>query len=182
MNSAKKLISVNFFNAYKIFSYPHQPIKYFSTIRNINHQLVQKFKNSNVNKHLYFKSSFSTSPNRLAIPPLLWLIFKPVTKLGAIIAGRGFRKWWASLPHFKRTIFIEHLKRNKIRYFIIAGGFTVTSTTWVIVHIKETPITNRKRFIMFNTEQLYEIEKLEKDQVISILSLVFINFIINFKI
>lgn len=173
MNSSKKLFSLNLFNAYQKFTCKitnfSQSIRNTTRLRNSNNQFVQRYKNSNVNNHLYFKSPFSTSPNRSAIPPLLWLFFKPVTKLGAIIAGRGFRKWWTSLPHVKRTIFIEHLKRNKIRYFVIVGSFTVTSTTWVIVHIKDTPITNRKRFIMFNTEQLYEIERLEKDQVISIL-------------
>ena len=43
---------------------------------------------------------FSTSSNKSAIPPLLWLLAKPVTKLGAILAGRGFRKWWAGYKIF----------------------------------------------------------------------------------
>jgi hypothetical protein len=169
MNSAKRLLNLNLLNnchkfPSKITNFNHS-INNLSTIKSPNYELVQKFKNSYGNKTFYFKSSFSTSPNRSAIPPLLWLFFKPVTKLGAIIAGRGFRKWWTALPHFKRTIFIQHLKRNQIRYFIIVGGCSVSSIVWVLIHIKETPITNRKRFIMFNTEQLYEIERLEKDQV-----------------
>jgi hypothetical protein len=108
---------------------------------------------------------FSTTPNRSAIPPILWLLLKPVTKIGAILAGRGFRKWWTALPNIKRTLFIDHLKRNKFRYIGIVSSVSVTSTVWVYVHIQETPITKRKRFIMFNSDQLFEIEKLEKDQV-----------------
>ncbi len=34
------------------------------------------------------KRSFSTTQPKNAIPPLIWLIFKPITKLGAMIAGR----------------------------------------------------------------------------------------------
>lgn len=110
--------------------------------------------------------NFSTSTRHNAIPPLLWLIFKPVTKLGAILVGRGFRKWWASLPQVKRTIFIDHLKRNKFRYGIIVSSTSVGSVLYYKAHIQETPITHRKRFILFSSSHLTEIENLEKDQVI----------------
>ncbi|CAF0946183.1 unnamed protein product [Brachionus calyciflorus] len=121
-------------------------------------------------KHIYFNKivQFHTSNSHGAIPPLVWLIAKPITKLGAIIAGRGFRKWWSSLPKIKRDIFLAHLKRHQIRY---AGGFGLTSFTCYIYydsHIQETPLTKRKRFILFSNEQLTEIEKLEKAQLFTI--------------
>ena len=45
-----------------------------------------------LNRHEFIirnnKRSFSTTQPKNAIPPLIWLIFKPITKLGAMIAGR----------------------------------------------------------------------------------------------
>ena len=109
---------------------------------------------------------FSTSVKKNAIPPLLWIIFKPVTKLGAILVGRGFRKWWTGLPQVKRTIFLDHLKRNKLRYAILVSTSTVGSVVYYQAHVQETPITHRQRFILFSSSHLSEIENLEKDQVI----------------
>lgn len=109
--------------------------------------------------------SFSTTKSKNAIPPLVWLIFKPVTKLGAIIAGRGFRNWWVSLPKMKRQIFKGHLIRNKYRYILFIGSTVSGSIVYYQVHLQETPITHRQRFILFTTKQLEEIENLEKDEV-----------------
>ncbi len=114
---------------------------------------------------LKLAAEFSTSPKRSAIPPLVWLIAKPLTKLGAIIAGRGFRNWWASLPNVKRVLFKEHLKRNKYRYTIGIGSSAGVSVFYYESHVQETPITHRKRFILFSSDHLREIENLEKDQV-----------------
>ena len=112
-----------------------------------------------------YSKLFSTSSRSNAIPPLLWLIFKPVTKLGAILVGRGFRVWWTSLPEVKRGIFMAHLKRNQIRYGIFISSSTLGSVGYYEWHVQETPITHRRRFILFSSSHLAEIENLEKDQV-----------------
>ncbi len=77
----------------------------------------------------------------------------------------GFRKWWTSLPQKKRTIFIEHLKRNKFKYIFVGSSTTTATILYYQMHIQETPITHRRRFILFSSNQLNEIENLEKDQV-----------------
>lgn len=109
--------------------------------------------------------TFATTSTKNAIPPLVWLIAKPLTKLGAIIAGRGFRNWWVSLPKVKRTLFKDHLIRNKYRYILSAGTTVGGSVYYYDSHIHETPITHRKRFILFSTDQLGEIENLEKEEL-----------------
>ncbi len=114
---------------------------------------------------LRLAAEFSTTPKKNAIPPLVWLIAKPLTKLGAIIAGRGFRNWWASLPNIKRALFKAHLKRNKFRYIIGTGSSAGLTIFYYESHVQETPITHRKRFIIFSSDHLREIENLEKDQV-----------------
>lgn len=108
---------------------------------------------------------FSTSPRRHVIPPLVWLIAKPLTKLSAIIVGRGFRQWWQSLPKNKRDILKMHLIRNRIRYLLITSSTVGGSVYYYQSHLQDAPITHRRRFILFSSDQLKEIENLEKDQV-----------------
>ena len=141
------------------------------SVRNINNltkcceNINNKLKLNTLAKHdKYNLRQFSTTPPR-NISPLFWVILKPISKLGAILAGRGFRKWWASLPNVKRAIFKDHLKRNRFRYFFIIGGTSTGSIIYYQSHLQVTPLTERIRFIMFTTEQLEEIEKLEKEQV-----------------
>lgn len=113
-------------------------------------------------------SPIHTSNRSNAIPPLIWLIAKPITKLAAIITGRGFRKWWAALPHGKRNLFWTHVKRHQHKYGIIFGGSGFFSFVYYETHIQETPITHRRRFILFNNHQLQEIEMIEKEQLYQI--------------
>jgi hypothetical protein len=153
----------------------------YSEFKNVCNQriILNKCKDNN-NLLIYFKQQFSTSKATKSIPPLFWIFFKPVTKLSAILVGRGFRKWWTSLPQSKKSIFFDHLKRNKYRYLLIGSGTTFTSSFYYFSHIQETPITNRKRFILFSSSQLSEIENLEKDQVYIYFIIINMIFILGF--
>jgi hypothetical protein len=132
-----------------------------ATRSNQNSRILAQLRNNFIAN----KRTFSTSANRQAIPPIVWIFFKPITKLGAMLAGRGFRNWWAALPQVKREIFKKHLIRNKFRYMTGIGGSTTACFVFYQSHLEETPITKRKRFMLFSTEHLAEIEKLEKEQV-----------------
>ncbi len=51
-----------------------------------------KLNKPNENYGIYNQqTSFSTTTKTNAIPPLIWLFAKPITKLGAIVAGRYFK-------------------------------------------------------------------------------------------
>ena len=134
---------------------------------NLSSFLLSNSKRNAENFSLVTKTrNFSTSVNKKAIPPLLWVFLKPLTKLGAILAGRGFRKWWTSLPKVKKQIFMDHLKRNRSKYGL---GITITSGSFFAFyqsHVAYTPITHRKRFILFKNYQLEDIESIEKENVI----------------
>jgi hypothetical protein len=56
--------------------------------KNVTTGLKNKLITNKNNSLSVNKLSFSTTSKANAIPPLVWLIAKPVTKLGAIIAGR----------------------------------------------------------------------------------------------
>jgi hypothetical protein len=136
---------------------------------------VNTFKQTNHQRSPFLNRPFSTSPNKQAIPPIVWIFFKPITKLGAILAGRGFRKWWAALPQLKRELFKNHLLRNKFRYMGGVGGSSAACFVFYRSHLEETPITKRQRFMLFSTEHLTEIEKVEKEQVIFMPNFFFIS-------
>ena len=130
--------------------------------------LLKSIPTVNINNQINIavrRQQIYTSPKRHVIPPIAWLIFKPITKLAAMLTGRGFRKWWAALPPSKRDLFINHLKRNRLSYMTGIGGSVTASVIFYQAHIQYTPITNRPRFILFSTEHLLEIEKFEKEQI-----------------
>lgn len=109
---------------------------------------------------LYKNSCYSfhtTKTISAPIMPFLLMIMKPISKGLAIITGRSIRKWWQSLPPNKKQYFLESAKRNK---FKIAGFTLFTSGVSIIYyysHIQETPITKRRRFIVFTQDQFEKI-------------------------
>lgn len=106
---------------------------------------------------------FSTTQKRQFIPPLTWLIIKPISKFAAIIIGRGSRKWWSSLrPHLTSRIIISHLNRNKVKYSVGVSTVSLSGYIFYYTHLQTTPITNRERFILFLPFQMEEVEELSK--------------------
>lgn len=157
----------SFNRLFSLFNYNHNICVYCRK----NAFPIKTFKLRLFHKNLYTikpvinQRSFATTSKTNAIPPLVWLIAKPVTKIGAMIAGRGFRNWWINLPSGKRVLFKGHVIRNKYRYMVIISFTVGGSIYYYESHIHETPITHRKRFILFSSDHLVEIENLEKDQV-----------------
>ena len=60
----------------------------------------------------------------------------------------------------------DHVKRNRLRYIGIATFTTGTYAAIYYSNLEYTPITNRRRFMIFSRQHLKEIEELEKNQVI----------------
>ena len=108
---------------------------------------------------------FHITHSKKALPPLIWVLIKPISKFGAIVFGRSFRKWWKSLPDLKRKIFITHLKNNSKKYIAISGTTTLASSAFYFTHVEEHPITHRRRLILFTLKQLEEIESLGVNNV-----------------
>ncbi|KAI8510044.1 metalloendopeptidase [Branchiostoma belcheri] len=104
---------------------------------------------------------FHTS-RRCSAPPLLWLLFKPIAKISAVISGRVFRQWWKVLPKEKRgDIFAGHLRRHYGKYLGMAAVVGGTVTVYYFTHLQYTPITNRERFIAFTPNQFSSIADVE---------------------
>ncbi|KAL0275077.1 UNVERIFIED_CONTAM: hypothetical protein PYX00_003055 [Menopon gallinae] len=106
-----------------------------------------------------------TSPRR-ALPPLLLFLLRPVTKILAIISGRIVRKWWLNLPPEEKSRIIDRVKSLKIAIYFGVVVILVSFHAYYKAHIVETPITKRKRFLMFGEKDLNAISMTNFDTYI----------------
>lgn len=101
---------------------------------------------------------FHTSRPRY-INPILLAVLRPLSKIAAILVGRGFRKWWQSLPAKKRELFIQHLLRNKYKYLGGSALLGTASLTYYEDHVVPAPLTGRRRFMVFTSDQLHTVSR-----------------------
>ncbi|XP_064624426.1 metalloendopeptidase OMA1, mitochondrial-like [Lineus longissimus] len=111
---------------------------------------------------------FRTSSRR-PIHPLFWIILRPLAKVGAVLTGRGFRKWWQGLPKDRRTYLWEAFKAARPKIYATLAVITLGFTVNYVVHVKEAPITGRKRFIAVTDDQYLKIAQFEADLQIELL-------------
>lgn len=81
-------------------------------------------------------------------------MLRPASKFLAVLVGRGFRKWWQALPRHKKEIFVDHLRRNRIRYAVGSGITGMTGFVYYNNHVTTTPYTGRRRFMLFKSKEL----------------------------
>ncbi|XP_078457157.1 metalloendopeptidase OMA1, mitochondrial isoform X1 [Lampetra fluviatilis] len=104
------------------------------------------------------------SSRRSAPPALLWLLTKPLQKLVAMILGRSLRKWWQGLPQDKRTLLREWASRNRGRIAMVVLGIGGLSVAFYVTHLDETPLTGRRRLLIFSSEQLTWLSEMEYNE------------------
>ncbi|CAL1298070.1 unnamed protein product [Larinioides sclopetarius] len=107
--------------------------------------------------------TFRTSPPR-NVHPVVWIVLRPALKLAAVVTGRGIRKWWRSLPKDKKQYFLNELKANRRKIGIALSLILLLSLGYYLSHLELTPITERRRFMAFNSKQLETINKFELEQ------------------
>ncbi|XP_017461783.1 PREDICTED: metalloendopeptidase OMA1, mitochondrial-like, partial [Rhagoletis zephyria] len=78
----------------------------------------------------------------------------------------ALRNWWAKLPANKREVFLEFIRRHRLKLLAGVGLVLASFAYYYFSHIQETPITKRRRFIAFTPEQFEVLNKLEFDQQI----------------
>ncbi|XP_037070001.1 metalloendopeptidase OMA1, mitochondrial-like [Pollicipes pollicipes] len=110
---------------------------------------------------------FSTSSSRPApLPPVVWLVLRPISKFMAVLFGRAYRKWWRALPHDKRAVFKESVQRNRKRIIVVSTAVAGLSLHYYVSHLQTTPVTGRTRFVAFTPEQFDKISQEGFDQMI----------------
>ncbi|XP_007260718.3 metalloendopeptidase OMA1, mitochondrial isoform X2 [Astyanax mexicanus] len=99
-----------------------------------------------------------TSAGLRALPaPVLWLVFKPLQKLAAIILGRSIRKWWKALPPNKKQLFREWVWQRRWHLVAAGAGLMLITSLFLFTHLEESPITGRTRLLVFSKESFMEL-------------------------
>lgn len=103
---------------------------------------------------------FRTSATRKA-----WFLFAPLTRIGVAIGARLGRGWWKRLtPERKQAVRAAVAKRK--RYIYGGIGVLCGGGAWYYAsHLERTPITGRRRFMMFSRKDLMAILEAEKETV-----------------
>jgi len=122
---------------------------------NKNPQSLLRLNNELVN----CRSIKTTSPNR--VPPVFWLILRPMLNVAAFLGGRRARAWWKGLSEEKKQHYRKLLIRNKRLIYSIVGGLLFSTTVYYFTHLEESPITKRKRFIGISKEKFNELANIQ---------------------
>ena len=66
---------------------------------------------------------FHVTESRQALPPLVIVILRPLSRIAAVLFGRRLRKWWSSLPPEKKQDLILRLKKRKMTLLGVLSFF-----------------------------------------------------------
>lgn len=129
----------------------------------LNHNLHQQFTGNQLNRVFQTKPqfildqnrSFRTTPSR-STPKLILLFIRPIA---AALSGRIFRRWWQKRDEAERLKYLSWFRRNKSRFLAGIGLYFGSIVLYYFYNIEETPITGRKRFMAFTSNQLVDINK-----------------------
>ncbi|EEB13943.1 metalloendopeptidase OMA1, putative [Pediculus humanus corporis] len=110
------------------------------------------------------KIYFHTSNPRNAIPPILVLALRSIVKLGPVISGRIIRRWWQKLPQEEKEKILQQIYSKKTKIACCGTIFIGALYLYYLENITEEPLTKRKRFMVLNQKQLYQIAEFEYNQ------------------
>ncbi|CAH0391455.1 unnamed protein product [Bemisia tabaci] len=167
-NTSMKLYATEkpFLHLYTTISRGHRLYSFqWASLVNVNNSrgsLIARF------SQLRNQANFHTSNPRKAVPPVIIVILRPILKLFAMLLGRSLKKWWAKLTPAEKKAVIMNFSKKYAKY---AGFSAVVScglgSTYYVTHLKEDPLTGRKRFIMFSENQIEQLANLERDQLVN---------------
>ncbi|XP_043192105.1 metalloendopeptidase OMA1, mitochondrial-like [Amphibalanus amphitrite] len=101
----------------------------------------------------------TSAPRPAPLPPAVWLVLRPITKLAAVLFGRAYRKWWQALPKNKRAVFMASVRRNRRKIAAASALVGGLSLNYYYSHLQTTPVTGRTRFVAFTPEQIVKISQ-----------------------
>ncbi|XP_022643597.1 metalloendopeptidase OMA1, mitochondrial-like [Varroa destructor] len=136
---------------------PHQ-----STVKRQFSRLQYNLSSRPLFRKALYRQTFGVHVNsQRYLHPLVILVARQLAKGLAIFTGRGFRKWWKSLPPNRRAYFAQRFRENRGK---IALGLSLTGglgSLYYISHLQRAPITGRLRFIAFSDEQMAKLTEFQ---------------------
>ena len=110
---------------------------------------------------LIYQRALHTSRPAPAIPPALWLLAKPLSRVAAALLGKGAKNWWRRLPEYRKTEVRDWI-RGQRKKFIYAGGAVTGGVLYAYEsHIQECPVTGKQRFVALYPDQVKKISREE---------------------
>lgn len=138
----------------------------------VKNTFIKDNKSFLVEKHLVSNSSLllnksfhTTRPNQ--VPAIVIQILRPIGKFVAIIVGRKIRSWYRNLPPNKKRMFKDWIIRNKVLLVGIISALSLGIAGFYYTHLEETPITGRRRFVIFNDKQFKNMAKFEFETLLA---------------
>lgn len=89
----------------------------------------------------------------LRIPPLMAMLLRPALRIGALLMGRGIKKWWARKSKKEKEQYKRWFKERSNVFLGCFGLYGFILFVYYVTHLETDPLTKRKRFIIFNKEQ-----------------------------
>ena len=133
----------------------------FSTARSETLQSIP-----GVSTHLVLlKSPFHTTPRRPA-PQFLLLLFGPLSRFMVAVGGRLTRSWWTRLAPERRAAIKSSIRKNAKYFYAVFGFLSLCGFGFYATHLEETPITRRRRFIMFPREEVVKMIESERNNIL----------------
>ena len=111
------------------------------------------------------KSHFRTTLPRQA-PQFLLLLFGPLSRFLVAVGGRLTRSWWSRLTPERRAAIKSSIRSNAKYFYAVFGVIAVGGLGFYATHLEETPITRRKRFIMFPREEVLKMIESERNTIL----------------
>ena len=108
---------------------------------------------------------FHTSTPRPA-PQFLLVLFGPLSRFLVAIGGRLTRSWWSRLSPERRAAIRASIGKNSKYFYGFFGVITLSGVGYYTSHSEQTPITRRRRFIMFPREQVLKMIESEKKNIL----------------
>ncbi|KAH9515396.1 metalloendopeptidase [Bulinus truncatus] len=107
---------------------------------------------------------FHTSSRRF-IPPFLLILAGSIAKVGAVISGGALRILYKRLDKENKAKYIKQFK--KYWYLLVGGSFSslVPGTFYYQYCMEKTPITERKRFMIFTKQQRAAMTKTQSEML-----------------
>jgi len=108
----------------------------------------------------------SPRPALPAIPPVLFLLAKPLARVATVVLGKVARRRWRQLPGGRRAWLQGLAARHKGKVAVV--GATVVAGGWqgYTSHLQECPVTGRTRFVALTPEQMKKIGRQEFEQLL----------------
>ncbi|KAL0126543.1 hypothetical protein PUN28_005130 [Cardiocondyla obscurior] len=88
------------------------------------------------------------------------MVLRPVLRFGALLIGRGIKKWWTRKSEKEKEEYKHWFRERRNMFLGCFGLYGLMLAVYYMTHLETDPLTQRSRFIIFNREQEKKLGKL----------------------